>query len=870
MNYTVKAVKTMLTVIAGLLLFVNFASAQGDGETFIEEWVTLGPLKLNATLFCQEDEIENWLNEDFIALPDILPEEGEIINWYPGMETAWKLVSNGQLNSLQIEMYPAVAYLSCCITTSRRQTVSIRVETPHPAALYIDGENQAQISQTGSDEAPNLLKADCDLHTGKHVIIVKIVDMGGFAPNGVNVMGFVSPQEGFSPETIIISTNPVKTFTEYGDYAVFERISGLTLSPDGDMMALSRYKRDLETFKGHWWIEIYSTSKGELLRQIEFGKSLSGQRFSKDGKSLYFRSSESGGTVLWKYSLDTGKMEQVLGPIKGLVKLLISPDEEFAVYTIDGERELPGNEDYKLLTALEQRMTDWKDERQIYIASLNDGAVHKLNDTGDFAVDEFALSPCGKKLVFTRRTTMVGRPYFRTEFWMLDLETGMNQMLKSLLIPFETRPLNLTFIPGTDYLAFVSASHFTGEDEEEKVHNLSETDLWLMDLNTLELTNLTGDTPFTVDEHGGTHGSLMWNAKDKRLYFPVMVRGFNKLYSIDLANPSDIREVPIPYDYIKCIDISADGRSVVFTAQELDKPEIAYYYDLKKGKERMILNPNSDMLEDYTLGKYERCDFTDSQGYLIDGWVFYPPDFDSAKKYPLIVYYYAGVWMLDESFYYTYHFWAANGYVVYAMSPLGSMAHGDEFSDFHVNDWGEFATQDIIEGVEKLIADKDFIDAERMGCYGGSYGGFTTLDLVTKTDIFACAVAMYGISNIASYWGGGIWGYTYGDIALAKSYPWNREDVFVNKSPLYNADKITTPLLLLHGEKDVNVPSLESEQMFTALQVQGKEAAYVRFPAEGHGIAGDFKNYIAHREMMLEWFDKYLKGEGEGWDRRWE
>ncbi|MBU1708093.1 prolyl oligopeptidase family serine peptidase, partial [bacterium] len=120
------------------------------------------------------------------------------------------------------------------------------------------------------------------------------------------------------------------------------------------------------------------------------------------------------------------------------------------------------------------------------------------------------------------------------------------------------------------------------------------------------------------------------------------------------------------------------------------------------------------------------------------------------------------------------------------------------------------------------------------------------------------------------YWGGGIWGYTYGDIALAQSFPWNRRDVFVDKSPLFHADKIKTPLLLLHGIDDVNVPVLESEQMFTALKVQGKEVAYVRFPGEDHGIAGKFENYITHREMMLEWFDKYLKGQPDAWDARYK
>jgi dipeptidyl aminopeptidase/acylaminoacyl peptidase len=372
-----------------------------------------------------------------------------------------------------------------------------------------------------------------------------------------------------------------------------------------------------------------------------------------------------------------------------------------------------------------------------------------------------------------------------------------------------------------------------------------------------------------VDEYGGTLNSLFWNPSDERLYFPVLVRGFNKVYSLDVKNPSDIREVILPQVYIKQVDLSAEGNKIVYTGSELNQPDQVFVYDLKRKQIRMLLDPNAMALKNITFGKYERWDFTDSKGYLIDGWLIYPPDFDPNKKYPMIVYYYAGVGNLDESFYFFYQFWCANGYVVYQLTPVGAIAHGEKFADYHTNDWGTNATQDIIEGVQRLLSEKKFLDGERMGCIGASYGGFTTMDLITKTDMFKAAVALFGISDIASYWGGGIWGYTYGDIALARSYPWNRKDIFADKSPLYNADKVKTPLLLLHGEADVNVPELESEQMFTALRVQGKEVALVKFPGEDHGIAGKPENYLAHREMTLEWFDKYLKGQPQGWDRRW-
>jgi acylaminoacyl-peptidase len=257
-------------------------------------------------------------------------------------------------------------------------------------------------------------------------------------------------------------------------------------------------------------------------------------------------------------------------------------------------------------------------------------------------------------------------------------------------------------------------------------------------------------------------------------------------------------------------------------------------------------------------------------GLNIEGWLYTPANFSSDKPWPLIVYFYGGVSPRDVRFTFTYQWWLANGYCVYVLNPVGAYGYGQEFADKHANDWGALATRDVIEGTTKILEAKPFLDREHVGAYGGSYGGFLTLDLVTRTDLFAAAVDMYGISNITSYFGGGIWGHWYSEIASPGSFPWSDRNIYVDRSPLYNADKIKTPLLLLHGDVDDNVPPVESDQMFVALKLLGQDVVYAKFKGEGHGIAGKFKNYIEHREMMLEWFDKYLKDQPEAWEARLE
>ena len=141
-----------------------------------------------------------------------------------------------------------------------------------------------------------------------------------------------------------------------------------------------------------------------------------------------------------------------------------------------------------------------------------------------------------------------------------------------------------------------------------------------------------------------------------------------------------------------------------------------------------------------------------------------------------------------------------------------------------------------------------------------------TMLLATQSDMFRTSIALYGISDITSYWGAGWWGFLYSGVATADSFPWNRPDIYIGQSPIYHADKIKNPLLLLHGLSDINVPSNESEQMFTALKILGREVSYIRFKDEDHGIMGTDENRRLVPQLMLAWWDKYLKGQPEAWE----
>ena len=137
--------------------------------------------------------------------------------------------------------------------------------------------------------------------------------------------------------------------------------------------------------------------------------------------------------------------------------------------------------------------------------------------------------------------------------------------------------------------------------------------------------------------------------------------------------------------------------------------------------------------------------------------------------------------------------------------------------------------------------------------------------LQTKTDIFAAAISHAGISDHTSYWGEGYWGYSYSEVSMANSYPWTRKDLYVDRSPLFIADKIHTPLLFVHGDMDMNVPVGESIQMYTALKLLGRETAMVLVTGQDHHIV-DYGKRIQWQNTIWAWFAKWLQDDPTWWN----
>ena len=326
--------------------------------------------------------------------------------------------------------------------------------------------------------------------------------------------------------------------------------------------------------------------------------------------------------------------------------------------------------------------------------------------------------------------------------------------------------------------------------------------------------------------------------------------------------------LPLEEDVITSFTLANDNPAVAaYVGGGNTSTGVAYTYDTKKKVSTLLADPMKPVLDKIELGQMEEWNFTASDGTEIKGMVCLPPSFDPNKKYPLIVYYYGGTTPTTRGITSPYcaQLFASRDYVVYVIQPSGAIGYGQEFSARHVNAWGERTADEIIEGTKKFCAAHPFVNDKRIGCLGASYGGFMTMYLQTKTDMFAAAASHAGISNVTSYWGEGYWGYSYNSVAAADSYPWNNPDLFTKHGALFNADKINTPLLLLHGTVDTNVPIGESIQLYNALKILGKPVEFITVDGENHFVLDYAKRELWHNSIMA-WFARWLQDSPAWWN----
>lgn len=652
---------------------------------------------------------------------------------------------------------------------------------------------------------------------------------------------------------VVASLNPEKRYT-LNNILEGKDFRGVSLSPNGKYVLVKYINRFTEG-KSDSYAQLLDATTGRLLLQAN--GFLADARWMPTSNRMYYIRKGLEGTEL--VTVDpTNMQENILANNLPKGNFNFTPDEKTLLFTQEEEGPKEGNE---LIRVLEpnDRIPGFRDRSFIWRYDLKSGLYEQLTfGHSDTYIND--VSADSRYLLFnTSERVYTSLPHSRNSLYKLDLQTMAIDTLWE-----DVKYMNqAVFSPDArQLLVFGSGETFDGiglNIKPGQIANSYDGQLFLYDLATRKPRALTKNFDPNVM-------SATWNKYDGQIYLMAEDQDYQRIFTCNPANEK-IKQIVVSEDIITDYTLADAAPVLFYYGQSTSNANRLYSYELKGGKNRLVYDLSSDKLKDIALGEVHDWNFTSAEGTTIQGRYYLPPHFDPTKKYPMIVYYYGGTSptnrMLEMR--YSMHMYAALGYVVYTLNPSGTTGFGQEFAARHVNAWGKVTADEIIRGTKLFCEQHTFVNAKKIGCIGASYGGFMTQYLQTQTDLFASAISHAGISALSSYWGEGYWGYGYCSIANAGTYPWNNPEFFTKQSPLFNADKIKTPLLLLHGNADTNVPVGESIQMFAALKILGRTVEFVQVDGENHGITA-YNKRIGWQNTIYAWFAKWLKDEPEWWE----
>lgn len=715
------------------------------------------------------------------------------------------------------------------------------------AEIYVDGVKKAGSSQTKASTQT----VPVEWVPGKHLIIVKALTHG----EGKTVYARFDADEPFVKDPVLFSVSPKRGKT-IDDVLNGERITRLDLSYSGKYAIVG--KTNIVDGKSTSNIYIYQVKDKEIA-YIFSDKTIYNLKWMPGQNVVTYLQNEGNNRSLYALNIETGKQHCLIREDAQIQNYTWSPDCTYLIYT-DTEKYADPNWELRKLDGIQDRQAYFRNRIYLCKYDLATG-LHSRLTWGNLSTSLQDISQDGQKLIFsTSRPVYNEFPFSKQDVYMLDMQT---QRIDTL---WKDRTISVScqFSPdGKKLLVQGGASAFGALGEKVakgQIANQYDTQLFIYDLESHKVQAITRNFNPSIEE-------AVWHA-DGTIYAKVTDADFVRLYRYENGKFSHIA---CPGDIVLLTTFAQQAPVLMYTASTIHYPAQVYTMDLANNHIALWDNPYQKQFRDVEFGTMKDWDYNYKKGTLIDGRYYLPANFDPSQKYPLIVYYYGGTTPVSRTFggRWPFNLYTANGYVVYVLQPSGTIGYGQEFSARHQNNWCKITADEIIASVKAFAQAHPFIDETRIGCMGASYGGFTTEYLTTQTDLFACAISHAGISSISSYWGEGYWGYGYSINASAHSYPWNRKDIYVDQSPLFNADKVKVPILLIHGTADVNVPTGESIQFYTALKLLGKDAELVLVKDADHAVV-DYEQRILWNNTILSYFAKYLKGKPAWWEHQYK
>ncbi|MGY8915606.1 MAG: S9 family peptidase, partial [Flavobacteriales bacterium] len=599
-----------------------------------------------------------------------------------------------------------------------------------------------------------------------------------------------------------------------------------------------------------WETRIYMVSSkgGEAIPMTAKGYSASEPKWSPDNNYLSFLASKKEGdkTQVWTLNRQGGEAEQLTKIPQGVSSHEWSPKGKELLLSIKDpkpEELTEDKEDDKKVRPYVVDRLQFKQDYQgyldryrthLYILAPGDSIPRQIT-SGDYDDEAPVWSPDGTQIAFTSNRSDNPDGNSNTDLWIVD----PNNSNKGESIKQVTTNPNADFNP-----------RWSPDGKQLVYRTVTDKKAIWYATQKLAIIPVDGGQPTLLAEGLDRNISKpIFSENGKLIYFILEENGTSILASIEPSGKNFKRVIQGDIS-ISDYDIKSDV--IIPLLGKANQPYEVYSFTnaLKK-----ITSLNDGILSGLEKPSVEKIHFKSADGTDIEGFVVKPVDFDAAKKYPTILWLHGGP-VSQYQFEYDMEpqLYAANGYVTLLINPRGSSGYGQSFSEALFADWGNKDFQDVMAGVDYVIG-KGYADPNKLGVGGWSYGGILTNYVITKTDRFKGAISGASEALYRSNYGHDHYQLTW---ELELGLPWENAEAWEKISPFNQVANITTPTLWIGGEKDWNVPILNSEQMYQAMKRLGRETQLVVYPGEHHGIKRP--TFVKDRlERYLQWFKTHVK-----------
>jgi dipeptidyl aminopeptidase/acylaminoacyl peptidase len=668
------------------------------------------------------------------------------------------------------------------------------------------------------------------------------------------------------------------------------RIAFLTkprISPDGQRVAF--VTTTIDERKHHYRSAIWvAQSEDATLKRFTFGKAKATDPvWSPDGRWLAFVSEREGELSgkddgeqkirgkgkahIWLIPTDGGEARQLTAMPHGAASPVWSPDSQRLVFCapvgpLDEEDEdgkpLPKA---RVIDQLWYRLDGvgyiYERRQHLFMVDVTGNAEPQQLTDGDWDDSDPSWSPDGTQLAFVSSREADRWRLPCADVYTLSLANGQAGELRRLTDGSISCGVP-SWSPDGKMIAFLATL---------KLRSANHVDLY-----TIAAAQNGQDSPrcLTTEFEGScmdwtnsdmSDDHLMippaWSADGKTLYVLAAQRGASRVFAVPTAGTGKQIETLTPGN-VHVMDFSASsakGSMALLIEDPTHIGEIFLCSTATPGELRKLTGFNDALLGELALATPEFMPYIGEDSWPMDGWIMKPQDFDATKKYPLIVEIHGGPnTQYGYGFFHEMQLLVAQGNVVLYTNPRGSCGYGREFALAVRGDWGTKDSLDIMAGVDTLLQ-KGYIDEQRMGVTGGSYGGFMTNWLISHNNRFRVAVTDRSVTNLASDFGSGDLGWSFADDEL-ETTPWDDLDRYMQQSPIKYVKNIQTPLLIIHSEQDLRCNIEQAEQLFASLKYLGREVRFVRFEGQSHGLSrgGHPKLRVERLKHITGWFEKYL------------